>query len=161
MLHTTPQQFNGRGLSVKFFLLIFILSTAAFATQPYRGPLLVKTLSPDNSMPAGRIFKRCEVYRDKIVLSRSAHSISTTTRTQIKIEGNISTLIKDASEGSVTHEPAPTDAITTNWRALKIDRRGVPKEVDLKARGASHLDNDAPGATTLINFLDLHCWEEK
>jgi len=108
--------------------------------------------------PWAAVSSRCEIFFDKVVITRKSGSLKSKTERKIILSGDAVQLIKSASLGSIVETPAPTDGPTTIHYGIRTVGAGAPVSVTLRARGSMIIDNDSNEAQTLVSFLDQNCF---
>jgi hypothetical protein len=140
--------------SVALSVLSILAATSAFAANDQ--VLLSKTRS-SGFVPVSMVNSSvCEVYADRIVVSKYVSQVSVTKITQIELKGDLAGQIAQAATGVITNTPAPTDGPITSWTAYQY-LAGVKSSVELKAEGSERYSNNSQSTNGLINLIDELC----
>ena len=134
-------------------LILLTVFAGSMASASSFGLLLSKNISAGFSPVQYRVTSRCNVYADRIEITKSAGNISTSQVVKIAMTGDIQSLIAEAAAGKITSEVAPTDGPITSYVAYN----SLASEVTLKSLGSSRQNNDALSAITLVNLIDQLC----
>ncbi|MCB0414061.1 MAG: hypothetical protein KDD50_06995 [Bdellovibrionales bacterium] len=146
--------------------ILTLMSSTTFASNDTNQnlPLLSKTLSPGFTRPEYRVFKKCEVYKDKIVILKGVDSLVVTETKSIELDGPIMNAIVNVALADKQRSPAPTDGPTTTYSVYSDDLSvGIPeepraqKQIHFKATGSMRLETNHPDAILLENFLNTVC----
>jgi hypothetical protein len=138
------------------FALFAVLASSTVLAQEI--PLLKKTTGSGFVMWQWAQATNCEIFADRVVKSNWAAGLSAVETVTLKIEGDMAAKIAKAAEGPFSEEPGIIDGPTKSYVATMFGPRGEPARITLFATGEGRdIENQAPEAVTLRNFLDLLC----
>src|SRR5688572_5764793 len=113
-------------MKTKLMLVTMVAAQAAMAD--FYGPLLSKTLSPGFTLPEYRISKRCEIYPDKVVVTRHVGSegLGSKEVRQVGIAdlAALDKTIDGAAKGTIKEIVGPTDTPVTTYKAVQLSSLG-------------------------------------
>lgn len=133
-----------------------LLSSLSFASElPF--PILEKSQSAGFVIPGNATTYHCQIYTDRVELTKTAGSLTVTTIKKISISGDLANLTNAAALGKIVNSSAPTDGPITTYQAIKTGVAGAPEYIKLKAEGSLKYENQAPEAYTLENFINEIC----
>ncbi len=140
-------------------LATLVVSTTAFAR--YTGPLLKKTQSPGSMREELAAGLKCELFRDKLVLSKSVGGLELVEQRDITVDTDkLWDLVGKAKNGSFS-EPRkiPTDALSLTYVAFQVLENDVVDTVLLEGpfNAWEQKTNLSREAEHLRNFLDYIC----
>lgn len=134
-------------------LVSFSLIIAAYAAN--EKPWLVKYSVTGYVPSEQRQENQCDVYPNKIVITRTADQVTTKETKNIELKGDVQKLLKDA-DGKEKEMAASTDNPITRYYGYRVED-GKERVVKLKSRGSEWVVNESRAAVQLVNILDQNC----
>jgi hypothetical protein len=107
--------------------------------------------------PGAHTSTQCEVYADKLVVTRRVGAVATTTQA-LQLTGDLLSLVQLAAQGSIDAQASPPDGPTcVSVAALRQPGQEV-RYIDLGSTYSGvRTTNGVATARGLKAFLDLHC----
>ncbi len=130
-------------------LFIAILFLAGIANAGDKA-VLTKTYTSGFVPPELSQSERCEIFEDKIVITKASAGLTSVKKQKISLSGDIYSTISKAAQGEIVKDVETIDAPTTEYTALGSSIR-------LQAKGSGEYRNTAPEAQTLVLFIDQNC----
>ena len=137
-------------------VILLLAGSACLAAAATAGPLLSKSHQSGFTFPHSSV--QCELYSDRIVITRDVDGISTVAETPITLTGDIGSMIAQAKCGKTEGQCNIADIATTTYLIpaehseatvlLKLDCGNMPDQGET---------NNSPAARELVTVLDLNC----
>jgi hypothetical protein len=154
-----PQPFKNlsRGSIMKAVFAVLFLVAGVTANAANTVHLARHSSSGFFAPPSIRGYTSCDVYSDKVVLTKYVGTVGVTKTIAVELKGDIATLVSQASTGKITQSVGPQDGPVSSDVAYLNGGNDEKAQVVLVSGGSLREKNESPAAVSLIKLLDLVC----